>query len=121
MSDMQSRIEARREALSLEEARYAKLRQLHGEIGRIFLEDPDSPYAQELLGRALRQIEVWERGETCSRFYIRAWRRVLRDPGRRLGDLAEGEGGMRSAMLQNSPFGFALGAPGSGTGPSSRT
>lgn len=108
MSSEHSPIDARRHALALESERYKKLREHHASIRQVLIEAPDSPYSRALIERAQEQIDTWERLQTCSFFYVRAWRRVLRNPGTRLRELVDGTSDMKFAMLQNSPFGFAF-------------
>lgn len=55
---------------------------------------------------ARRQVDLWERGETCSPFYIERWRAILdgkiSDIAKRLAAAAQSE--WASALFQNSPF-----------------
>lgn len=105
-----AQLDQRRHALAINAARYDELRRVHKALAHQ-LEDPHSPNAQALLERARRQIDTWESGHTCSPIYVKAWRRALRDPAPRILHLVEGNKGIEDAMLQNSPFGFALHDP----------
>jgi transcriptional regulator with XRE-family HTH domain len=55
---------------------------------------------------ARAQVDLWEKNETCSRFYIDRWRELLGGPmpavGKKIGKCLESEWG--SALLQNCPF-----------------
>lgn len=107
MAAAQFLIEARRKALALNAMRYAQLRRVHASIATEIEAHPT--VGAELVDRARRQVALWAEAETCSPFYVRAWRRILRaHPEAGLRRLVEGNGGMTNAMLQNSPFSFAL-------------
>lgn len=110
MAASPAQIHERRAALALNAARFDELRLVHEAMARQF-EHPDSPQARDLLAQAGRTIETWEQNHTCSTFYIRAWRRLLRHPGSGLRRLISGKAPMADAMLQNTPFGFALRDP----------
>lgn len=106
MASLSARIEARREALAANAERYDRLRQLHVEIASRIELDP--ALGAKLLARASERVKHWADAGTCSPFYARAWRRLLRShPEIGLRRLVQGRGGMRDAMLQNSPFSFA--------------
>jgi len=105
-----AQINARRDALASNAARFDELRRIHRAVARQ-LEQPDSPQSKDLLAEAGRNIAKWEQAQTCSTFYIRAWRRILRNPGPGLQRLVSGEVAIADAMLQNTPFGFALHDP----------
>ena len=105
-----ARINERRDALALNAARFDELRRIHEAVARQF-DNPDSPKARDLLAQAGCNIAKWEQGHTCSPFYIRAWRRILRNPGPGLHRLVAHKAAMADAMLQNTPFGFALHDP----------
>lgn len=106
--DRNRQIEAREMALNANARRYARLRAAHIGIAHV-LADSHSADAQALMQRAQDQIHVWEANKTCSPFYVRAWKRILRVPVERLRRLAsEDRGGLQNALLQNTPFGFAM-------------
>ncbi|MBA2239085.1 MAG: hypothetical protein H0W24_10380 [Lysobacter sp.] len=97
-------------ALAQNAERQAERRRVHANVAHA-LENTSSPGARALMERAVRQIDVWKSKRTCSPIYVKAWRRALRDPTRNILRLAEGRQGMEDAMLQNSPFGFAMRDP----------
>lgn len=106
MASLLARIEARRRALAADAERYDRLRRLHVEIASRIELDPVA--GASLLERANERVKHWADAKTCSPFYIRAWRRILRShPEVGLRQLVRGKGQMRDAMLQNSPFSFA--------------
>lgn len=97
------KIALRREALAEQEERYNELRRVHMGIANQ-LSVPLSEEAVALLDDARHLIQIWENKGTCSRIYVRAWRRILRDPEKRLRSLLNGPRETGDAMLQNSPF-----------------
>jgi hypothetical protein len=102
-----SRIEARREALAADGARYERLREIHAQIASTI--ELNIPLSIELVERANKKLEHWAASQICSPFYVRAWKRILRShPEVGLRKLIQSDGGMRNAMLQNTPFSFAL-------------
>lgn len=105
-----SQLDERRHALAQQAARFDELRRVHAAVARQ-LAHPDSPRAQDLLAQAGRNIANWEQAHTCSPFYVRAWRRILRNPGPGLHRLVTQKAALADAMLQNTPFGFALRDP----------
>jgi hypothetical protein len=104
------RIAAHKIALAQNAERLASLRRVHANLARA-LADPTEPEARALIERARQQIDLWESNQACSLVYVNAWRRVLRDPARSILLLAQGHKGMEDAMLQNTPFGFAIRDP----------
>jgi transcriptional regulator with XRE-family HTH domain len=69
--------------------------------------------AAALVARARDVVDRWERRRLCSRHYVSRWRAIL---GRRPEEVAQalldpGEWG--DALLQNTPWSFALEPPGS--------
>jgi len=94
---------ARAQQAQREEERYA----LHLRLAAKLL----TGQATDPLRKARRTLAQWERGKTCSTFYIDAWSRMLSGTqpiiGKRLADLSRQEG---AALFQNTPFGATLGA-----------
>lgn len=75
MQELDPRLAVRRKALYEQNARYVALRRLHLEAAEI----ARGVDGAELLVRAGKQIDVWEANRTCSRVYVWAWRRILRE------------------------------------------
>ncbi|WP_426281696.1 hypothetical protein [Lysobacter soli] len=102
MKGLDPRMAARLKALSEQEERYAALRRLHLEAAEV----ARGAEGGELLARAGKQIDVWEANRTCSRVYVWAWRRILRDGANGIQKLATSDAWYVKPLLQNSPFGF---------------
>lgn len=102
MQELDPRLAVRRKALSEQNARYVALRRLHLEAAEI----ARGVDGAELLVRAGKQIDVWEANRTCSRVYVWAWRRILREGANGIQKLAISDAWYARPLLQNSPFGF---------------
>jgi hypothetical protein len=61
--------------------------------------------------RARAVVERWERDGLCSAHYISRWRARLGGPVRRLAAALLEEDEWSDALLQNTPWSFALGPP----------
>ena len=110
MAPSLAQINERRSALALNAARLNELRRIHAAVADQ-LQNPTTTRAKALIAQAERNIATWEQGHTCSPTYIRAWRRILRNPSSGLHRLMAGNAATVDAMLQNTPFGFALHDP----------
>jgi hypothetical protein len=61
-----------------------------------------------LVRRARERVDVWERNRLCSEHYISRWRTLLRAPLPRLARALVAHDEWTDALLQNSPWAFAL-------------
>ncbi|WP_447595835.1 hypothetical protein [Stenotrophomonas rhizophila] len=102
------RLEARRAALAVVKARYAALRRIHRSIASEFAR-MDQRSSDVLVTRALRTVAAWERSGVASLYYVRAWRRILKDPANRIPKIFRGHN--TNALVQNTPFGFLFSRP----------
>jgi HTH-type transcriptional regulator / antitoxin HipB len=68
--------------------------------------DPD-----QVLARALSQVELWERDRLCSPVYINRWRSALKGGADSIRTQVLGDPVWVKALVQNSPFGFLKGRP----------
>lgn len=102
------RLEARRAALVAAKERYAALRQIHRSIASEFAR-MDQRSSDVLVSRALKTVTLWERGGVASPYYVRAWRRILKDPANRIPKIFRGHNA--NALVQNTPFGFLFSRP----------
>jgi transcriptional regulator with XRE-family HTH domain len=58
---------------------------------------------------ARRMVGIWERDKTCSPFYIKSWKAVLRGSAREVGKaLSRLDEKWELALLQNTPFGSLI-------------
>jgi hypothetical protein len=64
-----------------------------------------------LVRRARANVDRWERERLCSDHYITRWRALLSGPVGRVGAGLLDLGDWEDALLQNTPWSFALGAP----------
>ncbi len=107
MATAQAQIDARKAALASNALRFERLRALHAGIADDIERNP--AVGAELVERARQRVTQWAEASTCSPFYIRAWRRILRSrPESGLRKLVLGRTGIEDAMLQNSPFSFVM-------------
>jgi transcriptional regulator with XRE-family HTH domain len=67
------------------------------------------PNAVALIARARAVVERWEREGLCSRHYISRWRAMLAGPVARVARALLEPGAWGDALLQNTPWAFALG------------
>lgn len=65
--------------------------------------------AKALVQRARDAVNRWERERLCSKHYISRWRARLAGPVRRVAMALLDEGDWTDALLQNTPWSFALG------------
>ena len=69
------------------------------------------PSMAKAMIEARRMVEIWERDKTCSPFYIRSWKAVLRGSAREVGKaLSRLDQKWELALLQNTPFGSLIAA-----------
>ncbi|MGH8705077.1 MAG: hypothetical protein ACREUO_06625, partial [Burkholderiales bacterium] len=61
-----------------------------------------------LLRRARANVDRWERERLCSEHYITRWRAMLAGPKRSIARRLLDYGEWTDALLQNSPWSFAL-------------
>ena len=109
-------LEARAEPKELAERRQARLQQslrvlsLQKAHLRIALDLLLSePAAITVLHAARGMVDLWQREQVCSTFYIDTWRRLLRGRPRQVGAaMARMDKVWESALLQNSPFGALM-------------
>jgi transcriptional regulator with XRE-family HTH domain len=64
--------------------------------------------ASALIARARANVDRWERDGLCSRHYISRWRTMLAGPPRQVARALVGDGAWTDALLQNTPWSFAL-------------
>jgi transcriptional regulator with XRE-family HTH domain len=93
-----------------ERARRLDLRRRHAVLAARLLALP-APQAAALLRRARGNVERWKRDRLCSEHYISRWRaRLAGSPRRAAAALLEHDE-WTDALLQSSPWSFALGPP----------
>jgi len=68
----------------------------------------DPAAAEATVERARGNVERWERDQLCSEHYIRRWRDRLQGPLRTVALRLLEHGEWTDALLQNSPWSFAL-------------
>jgi hypothetical protein len=102
------RVAERRVAVEAAKARYAALRKVHRTLAADFAGFNEMKTAR-LVKRALRNVDVWETGGVASPYYVRAWRRILKDPATSIPKMLRGHNA--NALVQNSPFGFIYSEP----------
>ncbi len=66
------------------------------------------PKAAALVKRALSFVDRWERDQLCSRHYVSRWRAMLAGPVETVAQSLLDSGEWTDALLQNSPWTFAL-------------
>ena len=67
------------------------------------------PAMAKAMIEARRMVEIWERDKTCSPFYIKSWKAVLRGSAREVGKaLSRLDEKWELALLQNTPFGALI-------------
>ena len=111
-----TRVEAVAEPKELTERRQARLHQtvrvqsLQNSHLRIALSLLlDEPSAVQALEDARKMVDLWEREQVCSPFYIDTWKRLLNGSPREVGTaLSRIDGKWEAALLQNSPFGSLI-------------
>lgn len=91
-------------------ARLADLRRRHAALAARLLAAP-APEAEALLSRARANVERWERERLCSAHFISRWRAKLAGSVHRSAMALLKEDDRTDALLQNTPWGFALGSP----------
>ena len=64
-----------------------------------------------MVRRARAAVDRWERDRLCSEHYISRWRRALAGPVRRVALALLAHNDWTDALLQNTPWSFALDAP----------
>lgn len=109
-------LEAAAEPAALTERRQARLQQslrthsLQNAHLRIAIDLLlDDPAAIAALDDARKMVDLWEREQVCSAFYIHTWRQLLRGGPRDVGaSMARIDKPWESALLQNSPFAAQL-------------
>ncbi len=93
-----------------ERARRLDLRRRHAALAAQLLAAPGSD-AAELIRRARANVDRWQREGLCSEHYISRWRRRLSGPVRRVALSLLDYDEWTDALLQNSPWNFALEPP----------
>ena len=67
------------------------------------------PSMVEAIAEARKMLEIWERDKTCSPFYIKRWKEVLRGSARKVGKaLSQLDEEWEFALFQNTPFGSLI-------------
>jgi transcriptional regulator with XRE-family HTH domain len=69
------------------------------------------PEAAALVKRARSLVDRWERDRLCSRHYVSRWREMLAGPVETVAQSLLDSGEWTDALLQNSPWTFALESP----------
>jgi transcriptional regulator with XRE-family HTH domain len=90
-----------------ERTRRVDLRRRHAALAARLLAMPPRE-ADELLKRARAGVDRWERERLCSEHYVSRWRERLRGPARRAASALLEHDEWTDALLQNSPWSFAL-------------
>jgi HTH-type transcriptional regulator/antitoxin HipB len=90
-----------------ERARRLDLRRRHAALAARLLAMPAAE-AAALLRRARGCVERWQREQLCSEHYISRWRARLAGPARRAAAALLEHDEWTDALLQNSPWSFAL-------------
>jgi transcriptional regulator with XRE-family HTH domain len=67
--------------------------------------------AEALVAQARSVVDRWEQDRLCSRHYISRWRKLLTGPVERVAQALLASADWTDAILQNTPWSFALGAP----------
>lgn len=93
-----------------ERARRLDARRRHATLAAHLLAKP-AVEAAALLRRARANVDRWERERLCSDHYILRWRAMLSGPSRRAALSLLEHGEWTDALLQNSPWSFALEPP----------
>lgn len=70
-----------------------------------------APEAASMLRRARAAVDRWERDRLCSEHYISRWRKVLAGSVRQVALALLAHSDWTDALLQNTPWSFALDAP----------
>jgi transcriptional regulator with XRE-family HTH domain len=90
-----------------EHARRLDARRRHATLAARLLAAP-AREAAALIARARANVDRWERDGLCSTHYISRWRTMLAGPRRRVARALVGDGAWTDALLQNTPWTFAL-------------
>ena len=90
-----------------ERARRLDARRRHAALAARLLARP-APEAAALLRRARANVARWKRERLCSEHYISRWRAMLGGPVRRVALALLEHNEWTDALLQNSPWSFAL-------------
>ena len=90
-----------------ERARRLDARRRHAVLAARLLSAPAAE-AAALVRRARAGVERWERDQLCSEHYISRWRALLAGPVRRVAQSLLAYDEWTDALLQNSPWSFAL-------------
>lgn len=93
-----------------ERARRLDARRRHAALAARLLAAP-AHEAQALVRRARQNVDRWEREGLCSGHYISRWRALLSGPVRRAARSLLEHDEWTDALLQNSPWSFALEPP----------
>lgn len=101
---------ATRLARERERARRLDARRRHAVLAARLIAAPPAE-ATALLRRARVCVDRWERETLCSAHYISRWRERLRGSPRRAALALLGSDAWTDALLQNSPWSFALEPP----------
>jgi hypothetical protein len=91
-------------------ARKLDLHRRHAALAARLLALP-APEAAALLRRARAAVDRWERDGLCSEHYISRWRARLAGPASRAAAALLEHDDWTDALLQNSPWSFALEPP----------
>ena len=67
------------------------------------------PQAAALVARARANVDRWERQRLCSTHYISRWRKMLAGSAARAAHALMQHDAWTDALLQNTPWSFALG------------
>jgi len=93
-----------------ERARRLDARRRHAALAaRLLAASPAE--AASMLRRARAAVDRWERDRLCSEHYISRWRRALAGPVRQIALALLAHDDWTDALLQNTPWSFALDAP----------
>ena len=90
-----------------ERMRRLDLRRRHCALAARLLAAP-APEAAGILRRARACVDRWERERLCSEHYISRWRAMLAGPVRRIALALLEHNEWSDALLQNTPWSFAL-------------
>jgi transcriptional regulator with XRE-family HTH domain len=93
-----------------ERARRLDARRRHAALAARLLAAP-APEAAALVRGARAVVDRWKRDGLCSDHYIARWRAMLTGPVPRVAGCLVEHGEWTDALLQNTPWGFALGPP----------
>jgi transcriptional regulator with XRE-family HTH domain len=94
-----------------ETSRRLDLRRRHALVAARLLSRPE-PEARALVARARAVVDRWEKEKLCSGHYVTRWRRMLAGPVDRVAGALLEPGPWGDALLQNTPWSFALGKAG---------